>query len=88
MSDYKGAERGAETGDVITCAAGCGAKALGVRELNPAEGGQVVGAPHGWGQIDAHQGDGSVLELFVCSRVCERRLANGLATPILGELNT
>lgn len=85
-ADYRNAERGAETPDVLTCAAtGCNAKGWGVRELNPEEGGQVVGAPHGWGQIDAHQDDGTVLVLFICSRACERRLAAKLSTTVIGE---
>lgn len=85
------AERGYELPDVITCAAAdCRSKGLGVRELNTEEGGQVVGAPNGWGVITAHQEnpDGSEVEvdLFVCSPSCERRLAMTLTTPRLGIL--
>jgi hypothetical protein len=86
--DERHFERGAENAtDVAGCAAtGCGSRSLTVKELDPDTGQLAAGAPHGWGVIEAHQPDGTVLVLFVCSRRCEKRLAQGLSTPILGEL--
>jgi len=80
-------ERGDETRGVVTCAAdGCNSQGLAVRELDPAGGGLVMGAPHGWGVIDAVRDNGDVLCLYVCSPSCERRLARRLTTPTLGSL--
>lgn len=81
-------ERGRELEtDVAACAAsGCRHRGRTVRELDPSSGQLAVGAPNGWGVIEAHQGDGTVLVLFVCSPACERRLARRLSTPIIGEL--
>lgn len=81
-----GPKREANLG-IVHCAAGdCDSKGLALPGVGEA-GDVLPEPPYRWGAIDALNGDGTLLRLFVCSPACERRLAAKLAAPRLGDLD-
>lgn len=73
--------------NVVACAAdGCHSRGPCTGALDLSTGKWVPQPPEGWGIIEAENADGELLDLFVCSPSCERRLARKLTAPRLGQL--